>query len=237
MSSADGAKPVFGILPISFGGTGVTTLQELKDLVAPESVMLFDYDANTARSIQLSDSAANYKMLQIIAKTNDGNLVSVDVYEPNGKSFSLTSGIAKEADDRIWFKTSSWRISGNSITYVQSGEHEDNAGQTNYGKDSSNKPLFLITQVLGYKKANSVQLPGDSPTPASDYNQLINKPTITEADLGVSGSGSNRTFGPIGTSTTVTIQGDNDQAGYQDMPFTTTEIDVIIAMAERAGAI
>lgn len=70
-----------------------------------------------------------------------------------------------------------------------------------------------------------------------DYDAAINKPTITEQDLGIIGSGDNRTFGPTGTSTTVTIEGDKSQAGYQDQPFTTTEIDVIIAMAERAGAI
>ena len=76
-----------------------------------------------------------------------------------------------------------------------------------------------------------------SPSGATSYNELTGKPTITEPDLGWSWSGDDRIFGPTGTSTTVVIQGDNDQAGYQDVPFTTTEIDVIIEMAERAGAI
>ena len=81
---------------------------------------------------------------------------------------------------------------------------------------------------------NQLNISGGSQSPVS-YNSLTNKPTITEVDLGIIGAAPNRTFGPIGTSTTVTMQGDKSHADYEMDAFTTTELDVIIAMAEAAG--
>lgn len=121
-----------------------------------------------------------------------------------------------------------------SSSWTTEQAKSDHAGDLYWSTASSGAVWYWAkTGSPAAWKWNQLSISGGS----GNYNNLTNKPTITEADLGIIGSGSNRTFGPTGTSTTVTIQGDNSQAGYQDIPFTTTEIDVIIQMAERAGAI
>lgn len=80
---------------------------------------------------------------------------------------------------------------------------------------------------------------------ANNYNVLSNKPAIKEPYLGIYQNSLNENcFGPTINPDNntmyydpVTIQGQASQNDYMDLPFTTTEIDVIIQTAERAGAI
>lgn len=68
-------------------------------------------------------------------------------------------------------------------------------------------------------------------TGQGDYDSLINKPTITEVDLGVRQNG---TFGPMGTISTVTFQGDDDYDGRLMKALTNADINAIIAAVETS---
>ena len=65
----------------------------------------------------------------------------------------------------------------------------------------------------------------------TDYSQLTNKPTITEVDLGVRQNG---TFGPLGTTTTVTIEGDDNYDGRLMKVLTNADLQAIIDAVEAS---
>lgn len=102
--------------------------------------------------------------------------------------------------------------------------------------DEHGLELFWDEKVKRYTDDEVAALDAELATVAKsgDYDDVTDKPTITEQDLGVKQDGR---FGPLGTSTTVTVEGDKTQSELLDRPFTTYEIDRIIAMAEEAGAL
>lgn len=65
----------------------------------------------------------------------------------------------------------------------------------------------------------------------NDYDNLIHKPTITEVDLGVR---QDNTFGPLGTTTTVTIEGDNNYDGRLMKVLTNADLQAIIDAVEAS---
>lgn len=65
-----------------------------------------------------------------------------------------------------------------------------------------------------------------------DYNRLQHKPSITEVDLGIRQNG---TFGPLGTTTTVVIQGDDSYDGRLMKVLSNSEIQAIIDAADASS--
>lgn len=109
-------------------------------------------------AITLSDSAANYKMLTICFKTNDGHYDSTTIVDPNGKRAILwTAGITASPGNhgRFYAKIKVVSISGTTINtfynlnsgtyYYETGEKD--MGVTGVGTVGD---YIAITQVIGY---------------------------------------------------------------------------------------
>ena len=104
--------------------------------------------------ITLSDSAANYDMLEIFFKSNDGFYSSTRVYSPNEKRVCLVSIIYY--DTSMYSKSKEVLISDTSIdTYL----YPDAGGKYYTGQISCNPAgnnstygdFIAITQVLGWR--------------------------------------------------------------------------------------
>lgn len=106
-------------------------------------------------SITLSDSAANYDMLEIFYKSNDNPQNSVRVYSPNGKKVDLTSTTYVSGSYNYMFvKAKQVQISGSTINTFENtfgyctGEMEIRNGNTTIGKYTDN---VGIIRVLGWR--------------------------------------------------------------------------------------
>ena len=106
-------------------------------------------------SITLSDSAANYDMLEIFYKSNDDPQNSVRVYSPNGKKVDLTSTTYVSGSYHYMFvKAKQVQISGSTINTFKNtygyctGEMEIRNGNTTIGKYVDN---VGIIRVLGWR--------------------------------------------------------------------------------------
>lgn len=106
-------------------------------------------------SITLSDSAANYDMLEIFYKSNDNPQNSVRVYSPNGKKVDLTSTTYVSGSYNYMFvKAKQVQISGSTINTFKNtfgyctGEMEIRNGNTTIGKYTDN---VGIIRVLGWR--------------------------------------------------------------------------------------
>ena len=107
-------------------------------------------------SITLSDSAANYDMLEIFYKSNDAPQNSVRVYSPNGKKVDLTSTTYIASSYQYLFvKSKQILINGTKIdTFKHStygnctGEMEIRNGNVTIGKYADN---VGIIRVLGWR--------------------------------------------------------------------------------------
>ena len=144
-----------------------------------------------------------------------------------------------ESGDSNWFGQGVPSGSLDPFDGMTDAEKEEHVGDLYFNVD----PLSTGSSTLFYYSNEGTEENPDyqwvpisiSASGSMDYAAATNKPTITEDDLGISGPLDNRTFGPTGTTTTVTVQGDKSHADYSMDAFTSTEIDVIIAMAEAAG--
>lgn len=106
-------------------------------------------------SITLSDSAANYDMLEIFYKSNDAPQNSVRVYSPNGKKVDLTSTTYVSGSYNYMFvKAKQVQISGSTINTFENtfgyctGEMEIRNGNVTIGKYADN---VGIIRVLGWR--------------------------------------------------------------------------------------
>ena len=106
-------------------------------------------------SITLSDSAANYDMLEIFYKSNDAPQNSVRVYSPNGKKVDLTSTTYVTGSyNYLFIKAKQVQINGTTInTFTNNygyctGEMEIRNGNTTIGIYVDN---VGIIRVLGWR--------------------------------------------------------------------------------------
>lgn len=137
------------------GDNTFITIQELEvpvffgneSSIISSPTVLFNDDAGTKSNVTLSDSVVNYEYIEIFFRTNDYTYNSVKVYKPNGKVVSLMS-IYNNNDDRIWFKSTLYTISGTTMSVGNNVEarliNNSSAGVWN----SSN---VYVTRVIGYK--------------------------------------------------------------------------------------
>lgn len=121
------------------------------DFLQMDPVDIYNNETGTAGTVTLSESAGNFRYLEIFYRDTHGNYPgynSVKVYSPNGKRVDTTT-IQKESSDTntslIRINTRSLTISGTSITV-------DNY-QINYvpnsGRYRSNEQC--VVRVLGYR--------------------------------------------------------------------------------------
>ena len=114
----------------------------------PAYKVLYSNASGTTGTVTLSETAANFSMLEIFYKTNDGDMSSVRVWAPNGKVANLSSSRITMAAGAGWTKSKQISISGTTLAYTgYAGESGigSNSGGTNYVGS------ILICYVLGWK--------------------------------------------------------------------------------------
>lgn len=113
-------------------------------------VTLYDDATGSADTITLTDSAANYKYIEIYFRTNDNDYSSTKVYNPNGKMVLLAAGRGTTAPT-MYMKTRNVLISGTSISTASNTSslqyYFNNAATANVTKVNN----IYITRVVGYK--------------------------------------------------------------------------------------
>lgn len=111
---------------------------------------------NAAVYLAINDtpvSAENFSMFKIFYQDSDGQVGSVDIDNPNNKTFSVTISTATE--QYLYFKSKTFKISGTSITcnYINNTYYRH--GQARIGNNnatiySQSDELIGIIKVIGY---------------------------------------------------------------------------------------
>lgn len=121
-----------------------------------QSRQLFGNESQAMNTvITLSDSAANYDMLEIFYKTNDSVQNNVRVYSPNNKRVSLTSTYYVRSGKDMILKSKTVLISGKYIDTLNlsghgyaTAESTLHTGSTVQNKDADN---VGVIRVLGWR--------------------------------------------------------------------------------------
>lgn len=120
--------------------------EELATLNDINGVTLFENLNGSNTNITLSDSSANYNMIEIFYKdtiSNSGN--SIRILKPNFKNFSLSNFVFGDgtAYTKLYIAIADGSINGIAINFVHNG-YTDGAG--NYADART-----YILKVVGYK--------------------------------------------------------------------------------------
>ena len=115
------SKITSGRLAIARGGTNASTAAAaLQNIMAGKSVLYNDASGTTG-TVSLSSSASNFNHMRVYATSPYGD-TSVDVYNPNGKSFTMTAVSTDNAGmTTMYFVQQRRTISGTSITVHDNG--------------------------------------------------------------------------------------------------------------------
>lgn len=139
-------------LPIADGGTGATTAEAARDLLGvsyANATILFDNNNNTAQTLTLPQSVANFDKLVICFRTNVDQYNSVEVWHPNNKYIALGAVANWASDNNIWFKQQVVYLNGNKITPSGNGHQANISASGTYMNPETE--IIYITQVIGYK--------------------------------------------------------------------------------------
>lgn len=115
----------------------------------PAYKVLYSNASGTTGTVTLSETAANFSMIEIYFKTNDGNFGCAKVWAPNGRTADLV-GVTYDSAASMYTKIRPVLVSGTSIS---------NNGYTGQGQVNSNNScttatsagVILICHVLGWK--------------------------------------------------------------------------------------
>lgn len=114
----------------------------------PAYKALYSNASGTTGTVTLSETAANFSLLEIFYKTNDGDMSCTRVWAPNGKVANLSSSRITAAAGAGWTKSKQISISGTTLActgYAGESGIGSNAGGTNYVGS------ILICYVLGWR--------------------------------------------------------------------------------------
>ena len=97
-------------------------------LVAGGAALAYDTapGSGTNGTVTLSESAANFRRLDVYFRDNDGTLGSVSVPSPDGRSVGCFAALANSSGG-INYKTTTWSISVNTATRGYSSEMDFNS--------------------------------------------------------------------------------------------------------------
>ena len=139
----DAALFTAGTLPLARGGTGKSTTGI--SYLGYKWLYTYAPTGGTNGQVTLTESAANYTMLEILFRGNDGYLNSVNVWSPNGKDVALAV-IESTANGAVNIKRRTVTISGTKISTATYGEWDGGASTT----PSSTNHIYIVG-VLGWK--------------------------------------------------------------------------------------
>lgn len=106
---------------INRGGTGATNAAAALQNIMGGKAVLYSNTNGTTGTVTLSQSAANFNHMRVYATSPYGN-VSCDVYDPDGKSFSLNAMSTDNSGITTMYVVAQKReISGTSVTVSDNG--------------------------------------------------------------------------------------------------------------------
>ena len=115
---------------------------------------LYSNASGTTGTIKLSQTAANFSYLEIFyCDNNNKQHHSIKISEPNNKLTSLDTGESYENDKNLYFRTTSYTISGTSMTVKSYGYMNfwQVSGSDHCGVNPEKNNYIKIIKVLGYK--------------------------------------------------------------------------------------
>lgn len=159
-----------GTLPVARGGTGSTsgagalanlgltaTAAEVNKLHGKDAIwgakVLYANDAGSTGTVALSDSAANYTLVEVYYVTNDGGHHMAKVYSPNGKTVDLMGALMKAQGGgatAMYFKLRRVVVSGTSV-YTTGATGESSTTDANTCTVNSSASIIALTKIVGYK--------------------------------------------------------------------------------------
>ena len=107
-------------------------------------VILYQNESGSNGTINLSQNAYDFSILDILGKNNDGDYTSCRLYSPNRKT-ALLSGT--NSGTTFYIKTVSVVISDNKITFNRAWEMSASSN----GISTYQGNYIFITHVIGYK--------------------------------------------------------------------------------------
>lgn len=178
--------------------------------------VLYDNPSGNNGNITLSESVANYDYVRVYFWCNAQHSSS-DVYKPNGKDVSLMAVRSASASSSFHYGGATYHFNGTSLTLSTTGIADSNGGW-------SGRASTYIYRVEAWSDGASVgfgtYVDGGGSGGTANYNELTNKPTITEPVYGTD------------RYSTVTIQGNKtfDELGMH--PFSELEIESLLTAAD-----
>lgn len=133
----------------------VTSLETLLNSIRNNTVTLFDNDNNAFTGIvTLSETAANFDVLEICYKSNDGVYSSTRVANPDQKLIVLTSSYFNPTGaNNLWLKSRTVKITGKTInTYQMQSGWTVGESIVNGSNNANPMDTVTITQVYGTRK-------------------------------------------------------------------------------------
>lgn len=114
---------------------------------------LYENESGTTGAITLSESAENFKYIDIFFLDYDNQAGFQRVYLPNGKTISMVSCYVDVASNVVWMKTDCITISETSLSRTRSAEAGFRTDKTFQGVNinNGNYTKFKILKIVGYK--------------------------------------------------------------------------------------
>ena len=115
--------------------------------------VLYANDAGSTGTVALSDSAANYTLVEVYYVTNDGGHHCAKVYSPNGKTVDLMGALMKAQGGgatAMYFKLRRVVVSGTSV-YTTGDTGESSTTSANTCTVNSSASIIALTKIIGYK--------------------------------------------------------------------------------------
>lgn len=135
---------------IQFNADGTASGFVVNDMLP---TVLYNNTSGTTGNVSLSQSAANFTRLRIFANLSNCGYTSIDVYSPNGKTFTLTGGAYISSASTYQQQYAQYKINTTTITrnngwYMNSMAHSSGNHTGAVASDSSN---CTVIRVEGYK--------------------------------------------------------------------------------------
>ena len=152
------------------GGSGDINLD---DISSKMSKVLYDNPDGTNGAVNLSETSANFKYLDIFFRDNDTTYSSVRVYEPDGKFADLTT--LANWSKSLYVKQARYQISGSTIKPTSYSEAALTSSPSTSIVTATN--MIYITKVVGYYDEN-VLIVGNNGTEIVNLNEPKNVMTL-----------------------------------------------------------
>lgn len=134
----------------AYSGTSSNLTYAHQGVIQCKPTSLYDNTTGTTGTVTLSQTSANFSVLEIYYRSNNTSPTTYDcvrVWSPNGKTASMIIRFRYDNNGYTQYDTKRVTISGTSITHVE-GTYSNTQNGACY---AGNQNTIYITKVLGYK--------------------------------------------------------------------------------------